>query len=679
MILPWFGGGPAVWTACMLFFQVVLLAGYAYAHFLTSLSRQRLGLVAHVAFLILAAATLPIHPDAVWKPEDGTRPTWRILALLAANVGLPYFVLSATGPLIQAWFHRVIPDRSPYRLYALSNLGSLGALLTYPFLFEAMMTTDWQGNVWSASFGVFAVLCGCLAWATSRWQAAPIRPNGGRRDEPDDSQSPAPVEHRLGWLLLPSLASVMLLAVTNHVCQDIAVVPFFWVIPLSLYLLSFILCFDRPAWYRRRIMSVLTILCVIALSVVYLDRTIESWLATVNIDVDISAYSRELTFEAAVYMLLLFLVSMICHGELVRLKPPPERLTAFYMMVSAGGALGGIAVALICPQIFPGFFELNLGLVAAFMLAMGILWDDLWMTRLMSSRIAKIAAFCGGFVLLFFVVRAQFETVRSGSVALVRNFYGVLAVRDYHESDSEWHIRELLNGRILHGSEFLASEKRLEPTTYYNPDSGIGISMARFRSDRSRRVGVVGLGAGTMAAYGITGDQYTFYEINPNVAALAVEHFYYLKETLADAQIVFGDARLSMERQPSQAYDVLVLDAFTGDAIPAHLLTREAFEVYLRHLTPGGLIAVHISNRHLDLTPVVGGLAEYYDLSIRRIDYKEDNRISQASSDWILMTRDASFFDDPYVLEKAKGVAGTYRPIPLWTDQFSNLFQIIHD
>ncbi len=713
MILPWFGGGPAVWTACMLFFQVTLLAGYAYAHFLERLPSPTWRVGVHLALIAVAAVTLPITPDAAWKPVDGAQPTWRILMLLAGNVGLPYFVLASTGPMVQAWFSRLVPGRSPYRLYALSNAGSLGALLTYPFLFEPLLTTSWQGGIWSAAFAFFAVLCGALAWVTYREsraepegdQTSTLADNddaarhltgndvveiptaahvsastdhGGQQCPPElPTTEPPSFDRRLAWLLLPALASMMLLAVTNHVCQDVAVVPFFWVAPLGLYLLSFIICFDSARWYRRRVFSVVTMSALVLLAITQLDVHVEELLAKVNLKIDISDYTGDLLVEAGLYLGMLFLICMVCHGELVRCKPPTRWLTAFYLMVSAGGALGGIFVALMCPQIFSTHLELGIGLVASFMLAMGVLWDDFWTTWPISRLWGKGLAMVVGFVLLLVVVRAQFESLNSDALFSIRNFYGVLSVEEMYEDDSYNHIRRLLNGRILHGSQFLNPDREKEATTYYNPDSGIGMAITHLVTRDPLRVAVVGLGTGTIASYGRAGESYTYYEINPNVVQLANEYFTFLSASDAEVNVILGDARISMERQPPQEFDIIALDAFSGDAIPAHLLTAEAFQEYLRHLKPNGIIAVHISNRHLDLTPVVGGIAAHLQVPAVKIEWNEDEYVGEASSDWVLLTRNDVFLNTPEITLVADPIAGTYKPIPLWTDQYSNLFQIL--
>jgi SAM-dependent methyltransferase len=680
MILPWFGGGPAVWTTCLLFFQVLLLAGYAYAHALNRIRSRRIQLLLHLAVLAVAAVTLPITPGAQWKPLDAAHPTTRILALLAANVGLPYFVLSATSPLVQAWFSRALPERSPYRLYALSNVGSLGALLTYPFLIEPLCSTSEQDVLWSVAFVVFAFLCGGLAIVV-------YRAMGALADEPAATAAEASVVDpfevmptwmdRLGWLLLPALASLLLMAITNHLCQDVAVVPFFWVIPLSLYLLSFIICFDREAWYRRRIFSALTFCAVAGVCLILLEDDLEGLLKRHYREIDLFDFMDNLFIEAGVYLGLLFLVCMVCHGELVRAKPKARYLTEFYLMVAGGGALGGIFVGLICPQVFSSYVEMNIGLVLSFMLAIAVFWDSLWTTWLLNRTWRKCVAFAAAFLVLLVVVRAQFAAVSSSAKLSLRNFYGVLTLKEHYEDDPENQIRELLNGRILHGSQFVDETKRRLPTTYYCAASGVGLTLLNYRDLQPLRVGVVGLGTGTIASYGGVGDYYCFYEINPLVPMVARKYFTYLSDSGAQVEVELGDARLTLERQPPRGYDVIALDAFSSDAIPVHLLTKEAFELYLRHLKPEGVIVVHISNRHLDLKPVVGGIAAELNVPLVLIEDNQDEYVGEASSDWLLLTRNQQFLNGDAIREASETVEGTYTPVRLWTDEYSNLFQIM--
>lgn len=695
MILPWFGGGPAVWTTCMLFFQVLLLGGYAYSHFLISSRNLKRQTIIHVAILVIACVTLPIMPDAGWKPLDGTQPALRILLLLAANVGLPYFILSSTGPLVQAWYARFYIGQSPYRLYALSNIGSLGALLTYPFFVEPALTTSTQGWLWSGGFAVYAVLCAGLAVVAGRHGAeqTPTAATPASDSEPADALPS--LDHRMAWLFLPAVASMMLLAITNHLCQDVAVVPFFWVAPLSLYLISFIICFDHPRWYRRRVFAAATAVAAFGLCVATLGDDVDSLLRKAGITNLLSKAGVNLVFEdlisdivieAGVYLALLFLICMVCHGEMVRCKPAPRHLTSFYLMVSAGGALGGLFVALICPQVFSAFVEMGIGLVLAFMIALGVLADEFWNGWLLNRLWKQSVAFAICFALLLFVVRAQFVSFTSDALISLRNFYGVLYVDEDYADRPELHTLELLNGRILHGAQFVDEYLRLQPTTYYDDESGVGLTMSRFPRTEHRRVATVGLGTGTIAAYAREGDYYCFYEINPNVRRLATTEFTYLRDAQqrgASLSIELGDARISFERQEPQRYDIIALDAFSGDAIPAHLLTREAFAEYLRHLKEDGVIAVHISNRHLDLTPVVGGIAEHYGYSLLLVEAEDDEipgvpAPGEAGSDWLLLTRNNDFLHDVVVVERGEVLTpGKYKSIRPWTDQFSNLFEIL--
>lgn len=717
MILPWFGGGPAVWSTCLLFFQVLLLGGYAYAHYVNRLRTPKWQMATHIALLALAACTLPITPDPTWKPADGTRPTWRILSLLLFNVGLPYFILSSTGPLIQAWFSRVYSGRSPYRLYALSNIGSLGALLSYPFVFEPWLTSNHQGGMWSVGFVIFSILCAGLAILAKRAAAEstdelPAKPATEPKSTDVEFDKPS-IEQRLSWLLLPALASMMLLAITAHLCQDVAVIPFFWVVPLSLYLLSFIICFDAAYWYRRRIFSVLLGLSVFWICFVMLDDDIESAvnraIAKFNSAVPAIEIKYRLSLdgdylgefqdfanslfqmvglpekfrlnvsdfasEATAFLAVLFCLCMVCHGELVRSKPPNRYLTEFYLMVSAGGALGGILVALIYPQLFSFYVEMNVGLVLGFMLAVGVLWDDLWQTMVLNRLWKKSVGFLWGFGFLLIVVRAQFNAFDTDAILMKRNFYGVLKVKEYNVGEED-HIRELLNGRILHGSQFLDPQRRRMPITYYDAGSGVGLAVTMLHKQGPLRVAVVGLGTGTMAAYGQEGDYYCFYEINPHVPEIANTQFSYLKDTPANIHIEMGDARISMERQEKQNYDLIALDAFSGDAIPVHLLTKESFKQYFRHLKPLGVIAVHVSNRHLDLTPVVFGLNEHFKTWAVMVKDDRDEGWGTAASEWILVTKNRDLLDTPAIRDAGQDLNPT-KKVRLWTDQYSNLFQIM--
>jgi SAM-dependent methyltransferase len=675
-ILPWFGGSPAVWTTCLLFFQVVLFGGYAYAHVISRyLSPAWQGAV-HCSLVALAVLLVPITPGAEWKPPDSSLPTARILLLLLVNVGLPYFLLSSTGPLMQAWYARSYGGKSPYRLYSLSNIGSLAALISYPFLVEPALSTQAQGWVWAVVFWVFAATCGFCA--ISLWRKPDVIADEPMADErnavPATAPGPTPLTF-FGWIALPVFASMMLMTMTNHVCQDVAVVPFLWVAPLSLYLISFIICFDNERWYKPLWYAIALSLSVLAVCGLML-----------------AGENKNLLLDVSLYFATLFLICMVCHGELVRRKPVPKYLTHFYLACSAGGAMGGVTVALICPRIFTSYLELNLGLIAAYLLGVGVLANELGVLNPWKSSNTKDAnenallATGGGKTLasaaclilcaggLVFVSWTQFEKQHGDVIAATRNFYGMLQVDESSEDDFDGLV--LRHGRISHGFQFTDDDKRHLPTSYYEPHSGIGITMRRFAPNEPKHVGIIGLGVGTLAAYGEEGDRYRFYEINPDVIDLANEYFTFLSDCPAEVKTVLGDARLSLEREDPQQFDILVLDAFSSDAIPAHLLTREAFALYRRHLNPNGVIAVHISNRHVNLLPIVAGLAEHFEFDWRMTDTDGEGSIGGSSCDWVLVSNNKTLLGDPEVVAVTL-LNPQYETIDLWTDDFNNLFAVL--
>ena len=660
-ILPWFGGSPAVWTTCMLFFQLLLFAGYAYAHLLSMRLSPRWQASLHLGLLMGALMLLPIMPSETWKPASDGNPTWQIMLLLAAHVGLPYFLLSSTGPLLQSWFSRAFQNRSPYRLYALSNVGSLLALISYPFVFEPAMTVSRQASAWSLGFCFFSLLGGFIALSSRRMKAR----ENTESLQPSVSPSAAASKGitQASWVLLPTLASVMLLATTNHICQDVAVVPFLWVAPLSLYLVSFIICFDSPAWYTPRRFATLTIGANLAIAVA------ESYLGFVG-----------LLGQVTLYFTALFGICMVCHGELVRRKPPAQELTKFYLMCSAGGALGGVLVTLLCPVLFSRFLEMPIGMGASLLVATWALVKSQPDKKQASAQVCseRGRAYRGLLLLVALIlplvfVGKQITVAAEGMVASSRNFYGRLQILSCKKDDPEDDGRSMVHGRIVHGYQFSSPERRREPTLYYAPKTGVGVVMRRFRPEQPHKVGLIGLGAGTLASYGREGDHYRFYEINPEVIDAAERYFSFLEDCPAKIEVLLGDARLSMQREALQAYDILVVDAFSGDAVPTHLLTREAMALYASHLQPEGVLAMHISNRHLDLLPVVARLAEHAKMRWELVRVRE----STLASDWILLSNNKTFWADQVV---SRAIVKAPRPlatVPLWTDEYSNLFQIL--
>ena len=668
-LLPWFGGAPSVWTTCMVFFQVLLLAGYALAHLIaTRLPNRRQALLhsglAAIALILLAFLAVrwpsPITPGPSWKPEGGGEPLIELVVLLAISVGIPFLVLSATGPLVQQWSIVARPGKSPYRLYALSNAGSLLALIAYPSLVEPLMGLKDQGYVWGGLYLLFVL--GVFGCARLLMASAPV---GTPAPAAGAERPPAPpLLDRLLWGGLAGAASALLLATTNHMCQDTAVIPLLWVLPLSLYLLTFILCFTYERAYIRWLFPPLFALAF-ALTVYVLYQ-------------DLSApLSLQIASDAAV----LVAGCMVCHGELVRARPSAEHLTGFYLAVAAGGAAGGLAVAVAAPRLFNGFWEFHISLVAVGSLFLcAVIRDSRSFLRkspvLIGAGLAVLVITGGG------VLLQQASGSIGKTMYTTRNFYGLLRVQE----DSAGTYVKLLHGRIAHGFQYIDSALALLPTSYYSRQSGVGLAIGNHPDrDRGLRIGDVGMGTATLAAYVRDIDTIRFYEINPAVPRLSAgpsPYFRYLSRCPGHVEVAMGDARLSMERElaegESQRFDILALDAFSSDAIPVHLLTEEAFDIFLRHLrVPDGILAVHISNRYLDLVPVVHGYAERRGLPSIMISADEDDQ-GGWTSDWILICRSDSLLTAAPLASAATPWDSTsYRVIRPWTDQYSNLLSVL--
>jgi len=653
MILPWFGGSAAVWTACVLFFQFLLLLGYLYSHWSIRSLQPRSQAILHIALLVASLLMLPAIPSAAWKPAGGEDPTLRIFGLLAATIGLPYFLLSTTGPLIQAWFvrERQDPGATPYRLYALSNLGSILALLSYPVLVEPFLATRMQGYGWSAIYALFVVFCGIAA-------ARGLSPEASKRAQlqtagADSTHAhPPSAELMLTWVGLAACASSLFLATTNHLSQNVAAIPFLWVLPLALYLLSFILCFDGEGWYMRD--------WFLRLGAVMIAGMAYALFA----DVD----NMPLKAALPLFGFGLFICCMVCHGELARLKPDPRFLTLFYLMVSIGGAIGGSFVGLVAPTFFAGYYEFPVALAATAVLIVVVLRRDLlqgaaWIAA--SLCVIALAGYIG------YQIRKSHGTNR----VAVRNFYGGMKVSDSGTGRSR--TRTLTHGTINHGEQFLAPERRRAPITYYGPSSGVSLAFQQVDNNGPKHLGVIGLGTGTLAAYGRPGDRIRYYEINPLVIEIARNEFFYLSDSPAQLDIVLGDARLSLEREEPQNFDVLAVDAFSSDSIPVHLLTIEAFRLYFHHIKPNGILAVHVSNKYLDLKPVVERAARTLGKESRLVDTDDDEEDTGIfGCTWILVSADHQFFEKPAIQSGGSKLIAR-NDLRLWTDDYSNLFRIL--
>ena len=667
-ILPWFGGTPAVWSTLMLFFQVFLTSGYAYAYWLIGRFEKQRQTIIHISLTAISIVILvllsfiwtsPITPDSAWKPDDVTSPILDIFKLLIISVGLPYFILASNGPLMQAWFTRSFPEHSYARLYALSNIGSLLGLLAYPVLIEPTLSLRLQGWLWSLGFIFFGFLVSWVALQSGRKMplSHPVA------DSLAPTRSPAFALQPL-WIALSATASLFLLSITNQISQEVAVIPFLWILPLTLYLLSFILTFSSERGYNRKFYSLLFIL-----------------LAVLTLFVMLNSTSLHVYWQIIAYCLLLFSVCMLCHGELYLLRPDSEHLTTFYLMVSIGGAFGGIFVSLIAPLIFNGYWEFFVGLA----MAIAIL-----LTAIRSNVMKDIPARARFVFVVFVLVTVMLtllSTFFSGALYSKRNFYGVIRVRQLVPDGSTEIANVMSHGITVHGLQFLLDVKSSHiPTTYYVPNAGVGLAILnhpKYGHDQHMRVGLLGLGVGTLVSYAQPGDVYRLYEINPVVIDLAAgvgDYFSFVSDSRADITVVPGDARISLERELAdghpQNFDVLVLDTFSSDSIPVHLVTKEAFALYLEHLASDGIIAAHITNLHLDLQPVFWQLAQHYGLSIVRINYAGDSNGGYASH-WILLSRNPALLEIPAIQDRAIDLDGYSTNLKLWTDDYSNLFQIL--
>ncbi len=650
IILPWFGGSAAVWTTAMMFFQISLLAGYLYSYCSIRYLKPRQQAYLHICLLLASLVLLPIYPSTAWKPQAGGDPTLRILGLLSATIGLPYLLLSATGPLLQAWYLQTKKGAVPYRLFALSNLGSMLALISFPVLVEPRFPTRSQTILWSAGFGVFAASCALAAWRSRR---------GVKREASEPAGIPPVWWIRLLWISLAACAGIMLLAVTTQMTQNVAPIPFLWILPLSIYLLSFILSFESERAYDRRVFMPL-----LAISLGTMAYTIYS-----------NSSNPSGRWAIPVYAVALFASCMVCHGELARSKPDPRYLTLYYLMISVGGALGGLCVALIAPRLFHSELELPLAMAGCALLAAFLLRNES-IPRLGGPwAIRALLGICT-LSLTGYLASHEIEAERTYHYS-ARNFYGVLRVRDDPSTKNSNGVRILVHGTINHGEQLLDPQYRQLATTYYGAKSGIGRAITAMRLQHSSlRVGVVGLGAGVLASYCRTPDVYRFYEINPLVYQIANSEFTFLQDCGADKQVLFGDARLTMERQPDQHFDVLAVDAFSSDSIPVHLLTREAFELYFRHLNPNGILAIHTSNQYLDLVPMVARHAKDLGKIAVTIDDDAVEADYLFETTWVLLSANANVFNRSEFANVAQP-SKTRDTLRAWTDDYSNLFQII--
>jgi hypothetical protein len=707
MILPLLGGAPSTWITCMLFFQTALLAGYAYAHWSTAWLGPRRQSVVHLLLLGLSLFVLPVALPGGWTPGSTGNPAGWLLLVLVVSVGLPFFVLSSTGPLLQQWFTTTphASARDPYFLYRASNLGSMLALLAYPVLIEPRLRLADQGDVWAGAYLGLVVLT--LVCAVARWRApveaataagaVPFPASTG--DAPSDTvvvpSAPVTAGRRCRWVLLAFVPSIFMLAVTTHITTDIAAVPLLWVIPLALYLLSFIVVFSpRP--------TILSALMKQAQPFLILDLVLFIVLGV----------TQPVVLVVAANLLAMFVSALVCHGRLADDRPPSARLTEFYLWIALGGALGGVFSAVVAPLLFDSVIEYPLAIVLACLLRPGrdtghdrrsrtldvllplgvgvvfvglaALGHAVGFSSLVARGVplAVVVVICATFVsrpvrfglAVGAVLIAAAVSFSSANDTLYtdRTFFGVLRV----ERDEENRLHRLVHGNTLHGAQSTDPARRLEPLAYYEPVGQVFGSLPGATSTSD--VAVIGLGTGSLACFGRPAQHWTFYEIDPAVERLARDPklFTYLRDCPPRSDVVLGDARRSLLKGPRGRFGVIVVDAFNSDSVPVHLLTREALALYLDRLADGGVIAVNVTNRYLDLKEVVGELAGdagLASLARDRIHISEaESEQGKAGSVWIVLAREpadlAPLARDP-----------EWVPLPdfpgseVWTDDFSNL------
>ena len=644
-LLPSLGGSSAVWTTCLVFFQTALLLGYLYAHWVSSRLSPVRQADAHILLLIAALLMLGVHLRP--RPMAVTyHPALTVFWILSAVIGVPYLALSATTPLLTSWFARTFPGESPYRLFALSNLASLAALAGYPALIEPRFTMLQQTSAWTPAFFVFAVACGAIAWSGRNSQAAPATK---KHPVPEPNPSPGNQSGPVLWFLLAMGGGMMLVAVTSHLSQNIAAIPLLWLPPLALYLLTFILTF-QGGWYERSLVLRAALLALASMGYALLDiRRV-----------------FPISVSLPLFLIGLFIICYFLHGELYARRPGPERLTQFYLYTAAGGAAGTMLIGLGAPMALRANYDLACTLVAVAAIALAASWKEGW-----GARLIWTAGIAGAIM----VVHSQVRGYNDDAVALMRNFYGTLRVRESLVPPQADVNRELLNGTIEHGAEWFAPAYRGQPLTYYSPDSGVGLAMRFCCGGKTKRVGVIGLGTGTLAAYGDAGDLIRFYEIDPLVELLARHWFTYLRDSKAKVEVKLGDARLSLAAETPQHYNVIAVDAFSGDAIPVHLLTKQALALYRKHLLPDGIIAFHVSNRFIDLGPVVAGIARDAGLDAVAVDTHVDEQNGYYASNWVLVTANQAFLRQPQL---AAAVPIAKSPsLKIWTDSYSSVFPLL--
>jgi hypothetical protein len=705
MVLPLLGGSPAVWNTAMVFYQAALLAGYAYAHLATRWLGVKRQAALHLVVLLAPLLVLPIGLPRAWMPPTTTNPAWWLLALLAVSVGLPFFVVSATSPLLQRWFaasgHRWAAD--PYFLYGASNLGSLLALVSYPVLIEPRLRLAEQSWWWAAGYAALVVLTSiCGLW--TRHAARDASDTQADATESDGARITA--GRRLRWVLLAFVPCSLMLSVTTYITSAIAPIPLLWVIPLGIYLLTFILVFARRRWVPHAWMVRALPFAVLSLP----------WLMVFML---MAHYLKQLDWFITLHLVGLFVVAMVCHGEIANDRPPARHLTEFYLWISAGGVLGGMFNALLAPLIFSTALEYPLTLVLGCLLAprrdvappsrrawvldlalpvvLGLFTAGLiaflnhtrhvpwWLSVALVYGMPPVLCLSFSRRPLRFALGVAAILVATTLplwpyfhiIGMARSFFGIYQVRAI--PTSEYH--SLMHGNTRHGIQSLDPARRRQPLSYYARSGPLGQTIAALPNELRQCVAAVGLGAGTVACYGERGERWTFYEIDPVVERLARDprYFTFLADCPANVEVVLGDARLSLHAAADGQFGLIILDAYSSDSIPLHLTTREALALYLQKLVPHGVLAFHITNRHLNLEPVLANLAQDAGLfalcqNDSGVSTAEDER-GKLSSHWVVMTRDPATLDN--LIRDPRWQPPRLRAdVGVWTDDYASLFRV---
>jgi len=669
LILPLFGGGAAIWTACLLFFQAFLLLGYLYSHYLTKLSSLKKQAMVHLALLLISLVFLPITINNNILLNSSLNiditPLFEIVFLLIFSIGLPYLLLSSTGPLVQRWLSYQDSAKLPYKLYSLSNVASLLALLSYPFIFEPLFILSDQILFWSVGYVVFSLGFITLSLVmvkqpSQRFDTVVLNPK---------TKKCSAVTIFL-WLALSATGVVLLVSTTNAMTQNIPPMPFLWILPLCIYLLTFIINFHSPRWYVRWYWFVLFAISSFAAILMYFIGS-----------------QFDIISQIIIYSVILFSACMLCHGELVKLKPDVEHLTLFYLNMSLGGFLGSAFIAFVAQNLFTQFLEFPIGILIVYLLFYFCLTAKFNENNnisvgtdtkkvLSNKALAKIS------IVSFLVLLVFFSYLNNlfadSNVDSSRNFYGIISVKDV-EIDGVLE-RRLIDGNTSHGTQRLLTDFNgdgdITPRSYYRKNTGVAIAIEQVRAGLPKKVGIIGLGAGTIASYGQSGDIYKFYELNPGVLSMANTYFSYLSQSKADVEVIIGDGRISLTSEANNNFDVLVVDAFSGDSIPVHLLTEEALTLYFQQLKLNGVLAIHISNSHLDLTQLTKGLAEAFNkeaLYFKTIKGSTGDN----EAEWVLLTNNKQFINNSMVKRFVSHWPQTMTPPLVWTDDYSNLLSVL--